>query len=56
MPISPGEHYIRNKGTGEYVQRSLHEDKSLLPKKVISIPPGVEAHLVSLQSPAHFIF
>jgi hypothetical protein len=56
MPISEGEHYIRNKGTGEYVQRSQREDTSLNDKSVISVPPGVEAELVSLQFPAHFLF
>ena len=56
MPISEGEHYIRSKETGAFVQRSLHEDKSLNPKAVIAVPPGVEGHLVSLQSPAYLIF
>ena len=56
MPISEGEHYIRSKETGAFVQRSLHEDKSLNPKAVIAVPPGVEGHLVSLQSRAHFVF
>ncbi|EDR00113.1 uncharacterized protein LACBIDRAFT_295829 [Laccaria bicolor S238N-H82] len=45
MPISEGDHYIRNKGFGAYVQRALNEDTSLNPKSVIAVPPGVEANL-----------
>ena len=51
MSLISGKTYlIRNKKTGAYVQRALNEDKSLHPKSVISIPPGVRAEPVSLQS------
>ncbi|KIJ96396.1 hypothetical protein K443DRAFT_284908 [Laccaria amethystina LaAM-08-1] len=56
MPISEGEHYIRNKGTGEYVQRSQREDTSLNDKSVISVPPGVEAELWSIEKSGDLFF
>ena len=52
MLITGQQYFIRNKANGAYVQRALNEDKSLNPKSVISIPPGVRAEPVSLQSPA----
>ena len=53
MSLITGKQYlIRNKANGAYVQRALNEDKSLLPKRVISVPPEVRPEPVSLQSPA----
>ncbi|KIK02598.1 hypothetical protein K443DRAFT_96532 [Laccaria amethystina LaAM-08-1] len=43
MTIVAGQYLIRNKAAEAFVQRGLEGDKSLLPKKVISIPPGVRA-------------
>ena len=56
MFISGRQYLIRNQEAEAFVQRALHEDKSLNPKSVISIPPGVQAQPVSLQSPVLFIF
>ena len=53
MSLISGKPYlIRSKANGAYVQRALTEDKSLLPKRVISVPPEVVPEPVSLQSPA----
>ena len=53
MSLISGKPYlIRNKANGAYVQRALTEDKSLLPKRVISVPQEVRPEPVSLQSPA----
>ncbi|KIJ96400.1 hypothetical protein K443DRAFT_682351 [Laccaria amethystina LaAM-08-1] len=49
MSFTAGQYYIRNKGTEAFVQRALNEDKSLNPKSVIAVPPGVEAHLWSIE-------
>jgi hypothetical protein len=40
MTIVAGQYLIRNKAAEAFVQRGLEGDKSLLPKKVISIPPA----------------
>ncbi|EDR00115.1 uncharacterized protein LACBIDRAFT_334383 [Laccaria bicolor S238N-H82] len=53
--LTSGKQYlIRNKASDTYIQRALHEDKSLNPKSVISIPPGVQAHLWTIEKDGEF--
>lgn len=54
MLTSGKQYLIRNKASDTYIQRALHEDKSLNPKSVISIPPGVQAHPWTIEKDGEF--
>ncbi|PSR87359.1 hypothetical protein PHLCEN_2v5176 [Hermanssonia centrifuga] len=52
MSLPSGNYIITSKvpdGQSLSIGRNLAEDKSLLPKKVISLPPGVEAPVWAVQ-------
>lgn len=43
MTLETGIYIISCKGTESYIGRNKIEDRSLLPKRIISLPTGVEA-------------
>ncbi|THG95045.1 hypothetical protein EW026_g6535 [Hermanssonia centrifuga] len=43
MSLKEGNYIIRNRAQGQFIGRNLAEDLSLLPKKVINLPHGVQA-------------
>ncbi|KAG8982717.1 hypothetical protein FRB93_007898 [Tulasnella sp. JGI-2019a] len=45
MSLSTGRYIIRNNMSGQYVGRSPREDRSLLPKRIVSLAEGTEAAL-----------
>ena len=47
MVLATGKYFIRNKALDSFVQRAAHEDHSLLPKPIVSIPSGERAYPVS---------
>ncbi|KDQ15369.1 hypothetical protein BOTBODRAFT_173862 [Botryobasidium botryosum FD-172 SS1] len=43
MPLESGEYIIEYLKFDQYIGRKFAEDKSLNPKQIVSIPPGVQA-------------
>jgi len=43
MSLKPGRYIIQLAESGRYIGRDLREDRSLRPKQVSLLPPGVEA-------------
>ncbi|KAF9446567.1 hypothetical protein P691DRAFT_783541 [Macrolepiota fuliginosa MF-IS2] len=43
MPLEPGLYIISCRGAGGYIGKNLVEDKSLLPKRIVNVPPDAGA-------------
>ena len=53
MALESGTYIIASKSEDSYVGRKQNEDKSLLPKRVVVLPKGVEAPTVRCTLSSH---